>query len=160
MKTRVLSAFFQPLCWLFRFKKQQGMSNSCFYSFCRFVKAGLCSLTAGHTQTAARVVRRCVSRWAESADSSARERWCLAPIKLLRSGNPDPLGMLLERDKQTLQAAFLLPDLKKKKKNAPRDNLPSVATAQKHETQSQMTWTWAQILPFLSYVPSGQLFHL
>ena len=116
MKTRVLSVFIQPLCWLFCFLKQQGMSNSCFYSFCRFVKAGLCSLTPGTPRQ-------------QSGQAAPREMVpdCqLAP----RSREPGPLGMLAERDKLTLQAAFLLSDFKKKK--APRDNLPSVTIAQKH----------------------------
>ena len=55
------------------------MSNSCFYSFCRFVKAGLCSLTPGTPRQQSGWQG---AAWAdgESAGSSARDAaWLPAP---------------------------------------------------------------------------------
>lgn len=114
MKTRVFSHFIQPLCCLFCFKKHQGISNSCFHSFCHFVKASLCSLTGRHTQTAARVARPSGSSWAGAAGSSTRDgAWCPSC-----SSEPGSLGrgtrLEKERGKPCRQHfSFLI----KKKKN-------------------------------------------
>ena len=88
------------------------MSNSCFYSFCRFVKAGCAVWLQAHPDS--RAGGDALREQMGSLQAAPREMvpGCQLPP---RSREPGPLGMLVERDKLTLQAAFLLSDLKKKK---------------------------------------------
>ena len=131
------------------------MSNSCFYSFCLFVKAGCAVWLQAHPD----------SRAGGDALREQMGRLQAAPREMVpgcqlppRSREPGPLGMLAERDKLTLQAAFLLSDLKKKKKKHLGIIFPQWQEPQKHWTRSQMTWTWAAAPRFWAMCPQANCF--
>lgn len=151
MKTRVLSVFTQLLCWLFSSRECQ---TAVFTASVALSKPACAVWLQAHPDS--RAGGKALREQMGSLQAAPREMLpgCQLPP---RSREPGPLGMRAERDKLTLPAAFLLSDLKKKKK-APRDNLPSVTTAQNTKLEVRWHTRGPQLYRFWALCPRANCF--